>query len=236
MSSFGSTAWSSVGKKVINGLTGMLLMGFIVVHLIGNLTLLFNNPGPFNDYAHFLTTAMHGGLIYAFEAGLLVIGVFHIVTAVTVAWMDKRAARSVGYKYGKDAKGTSRKTLASKTMIYTGAIILAYVIAHIFLFKFGNHELDSKGLPNLYKTVVVTFKDPGFTIFTVVSMLLLGFHLRHGFWSAFQSLGWANDRYLPTLSKVALVFAILMAVGFILVPVLAWLWLDPTAVRHLGGH
>jgi succinate dehydrogenase / fumarate reductase cytochrome b subunit len=236
MASIGTAAWSSVGKKVINGLTGMLLMGFIVVHLIGNLTLLFNDPGPFNDYAHFLMTAMHGWLIYVFEVGLLVIAVFHIVTAVTVAWMDKRAARAVGYKYGRDAKGTSRKTLASKTMIYSGAIILVYVIAHIYLFKFGNHELDSTGVPNLYKTVVATFKDPVFTIFTVVAMLLLGFHLRHGFWSAFQSLGWANDRYLPGLMKVAWAFAFVMAVGFIVIPVLAWVWLDPNAVRSMGGH
>jgi len=236
MASLGSTAWSSVGKKVINGLTGMLLMGFIVAHLIGNLTLLFNHPGPFNDYAHFLATAMHGWLIYAFEIGLLVVFAFHIVTAVTVAWMDKRAARTVGYKYGRDAKGTSRKSLASKTMIYTGAIVLVYVIAHIYLFKFGNHQLDARGIPNLYKTVVETFKDPVFTIFTVVAMLLLGFHLWHGFWSSFQSLGWANDRYLPFLMNVARVFAIVMAFGFIVIPVLAMLWLDPNAVRHMGGH
>jgi len=235
MSSFGSTAWSSVGKKVINGLTGMLLMGFIVAHLIGNLTL-FIGPGAFNDYAHFLMTALHGWLIYAFEAGILVIGVFHIVTAITVAWMDKRAARKTGYKYAKDAKGTSRKTFASKTMIYTGAILLVYIIAHIYLFKFGNHELDSKGVLNLYKTVVTVFQGEGFTIFTVVSMLLLGFHLRHGAWSAFQSLGWANDRYLPLLMKLAWVFSFVMAVGFIVIPIYLYFAGDPDAVRHLGGH
>lgn len=235
MSSFGSTAWSSVGKKAINGLTGMLLMGFIVAHLIGNLTL-FIGPGAFNDYAHFLMTALHGWLIYAFEIGLLVIAVFHIVTAVTVAWMDKRAAREVGYKYGKDAGGTSRKTLASKTMIYSGSIILVFVIAHIYLFKFGNHELDSKGVLNLYKTVVTVFQGVGFTIFTVVSMILLGFHLRHGFWSAFQSLGWANDRYLPGMMKVAWVFAFVMAVGFLVIPIYLYFFGDPNAVRHLGGH
>jgi len=237
MSSFGTTAWSSVGKKAINGLTGMLLMGFIVAHLIGNLTL-FIGPGAFNDYAHFLMTALHGWLIYAFEIGLLVIAVFHIVTAVTVAWMDKRAARDVGYKYGKDAKGTSRKTLSSRTMIYSGTIILVFVIAHIYLFKFGNHDLDSKGVLNLYKTVVTVFKGIGFTIFTVVSMILLGLHLRHGFWSAFQSLGWANDRWLPVLTRVGHVFAVVMGIGFLLLPIYVSLLFDPASASAAasGGH
>ena len=134
------------------------------------------------------------------------------IAAVTVAWTDKRQARSQGYKYTGNAGGKSRKTWASRTMIYTGAILFIFVIGHIYLFKFGNHEIDAHGVKNLYKTVVTVFKGAGFTIFTVVAMLLLGFHLRHGFWSAFQSLGWANDRYLPVLVKVGYVFAVVLLV------------------------
>lgn len=238
MDSFGSIAWSSVGKKVITGLTGFALMGFVVVHLLGNFTL-FIGPGAFNAYAHFLETAVHGWLIYAFEAFMIVIFMFHMISAFTVAWTDKRNARETGYKFGKNAGGKSRKTFSSVSMIYTGALLIVFVIGHIFMFKFnsGNgHEIGPDGVKNLYKVVVTAFKDPIFTIFTVVVMIMLGFHLRHGFWSAFQSLGWANDKYLPILEKIALVFAILMAVGFIIIPIILFLSGDPSAVAGPGGH
>ncbi len=243
MASFGSIAWSSVGKKVITALTGFSLMGFVIVHLIGNFTL-FIGPGAFNEYAHFLETAAHGWLIYAFEAALIVIFLFHMISAVTVAWLDKRKGRDTGYKFGKNAGGKSRKTLSSVSMIYTGALIVIFVIMHIFMFKFNGgapHELvEGSSVKNLYKVVVSAFdKDSGglpFAAFTVLVMVLLGLHLRHGFWSAFQSMGWANDKYLPLLTKIALVFAILMAIGFIIIPVILFLSGDPSAVAGPGGH
>jgi len=235
MNSFGSIAWSSVGKKVITGLTGLALFGFVAVHLIGNLTL-FIGPGAFNAYAHFLETAVHGGLIYAFEAALIPIFLFHIISAFTVAWTDRRAARKTGYKTMKNAGGKSRKTFSSITMIYTGALILVFVVGHIYLFKFSDHEVDAAGVKNLYKTVVIAFKQVGFTAFTVLVMIMLGFHLRHGFWSAFQSIGWANDKYLPILEKLALVFAILLAIGFVVIPVYLYFNGDPSAVAGPGGH
>ncbi len=157
-----------------------------------------------------------------------------MISAITVAWTDKRKARQQGYKYNANAGGKSRKTLASRTMIYSGAIILVFVIGHIYLFKFGNHDVDQHGVKNLYKTVATVFKGPAFTIFTVVAMILLGLHLRHGSWSAFQSLGLANDRYLPVLVRVALVFAVLLAIGFIVLPVYLFLFGDPNAMP--GGH
>ena len=235
MSSFGSVAWSSVGKKVITGLTGLALIGFILVHLLGNFTL-FISPDAFNHYAHFLETAIHGWLIYGFEAAIIVIFLFHIISAFTVAWTDRRAARSTGYKTLKNAGGKSRKTFSSTTMIYTGALILIFMIGHVFMFKFngGNpHEIDAHGVKNLYKPVVAAFKDPFFTGFTVLVMVLVGFHLRHGFWSAFQSLGWANDKYLPILTRISLVMAVLLAIGFVIIPVILFLNGDPNAT---GGH
>jgi len=239
MASFGSALWSSVGKKVITGLTGFALIGFVLVHLIGNLTL-FVGPHAFNGYAHFLETVAHGWLIYAFEIFILVVFVFHMVSAITVAWIDKRKGRDTGYKYGKNAGGKSRKSFSSVTMIYTGAIIILFIIAHIYLFKFngGNpHEETAEGVKNLYKVVVTVFKGPGFAIFTVLAMTLLGFHLRHGFWSAFQSLGWANDHYLPLLENIARVFAVVLAFGFIIIPIYLYLNGDPSAVQNLpGGH
>ncbi|MBE0565074.1 MAG: succinate dehydrogenase cytochrome b subunit [Krumholzibacteria bacterium] len=231
MASLGSIAWSSVGKKVITGITGLALFGFVCVHLLGNLTLLIG-PNAFNSYAHFLETAAHGWLIYAFEVYIIAVFLFHIVSAVTVAWTDKRKARQAGYKYSRDAGGKSRKSLASRSMIYTGAILLVFIIGHIFLFKFngGNpHTLDEHGYKDLYKVVDEVFASLGFVIFTVVSMILLGLHLRHGFWSAFQSLGWANDRYLPLLENLARVVAVVIAVGYIILPIYMHL-------TQPGGH
>lgn len=236
MASLGSVAWSSVGKKVITGITGLALIGFVTVHLIGNLTL-FIGPDAFNDYAHFLESMLHGWFIYAFEAVMLAIFLFHMIAAITVAWTDKRKARSEGYKYARDAGGKSRKTFASKTMIYTGILLIFFVIAHIWLFKFGDHEVYTRHdtvVKNLYKTVVTTFKGVGFTAFTVLVMVLLGLHLRHGAWSAFQSLGWANDRYLPILTRVAWFYGVLLAIGFIAIPVYMYLFGDPNLAP--GGH
>lgn len=238
MASFGSTAWSSVGKKVITGITGLALFGFVIVHLIGNFTL-FIGPGAFNSYAHFLESALHGWLIYAFEIAIITIFLFHIVSTFTVAWTDKRAARQEGYKYSRSAGGKSRKTFSSTTMIYTGILLLVYVIYHIKVFKYGAHDMvmvHGTEMKNLFKTVVIEFKKLWFMIATVVLMTLLGFHLRHGIWSAFQSIGWANDRYLPVLTRIALVFAVVLAIGFILIPIYLYFAADPNAVAGPGGH
>ena len=236
MDSFGSVAWSSVGKKVITGITGLALFSFVAVHLIGNFTL-FLGPGAFNGYAHFLETALHGWLIYAFEISMILIFGFHIVSTFTVAWTDKRAARAVGYKYGKNAGGKSRKTFSSVSMIYTGILLILFVIYHIKIFKLVDHELlEPDQVKNLYKVVVIAFKNPIFTGGTTVLMILLGFHLRHGIWSAFQSIGWANDRYLPLLTRIALVFSILLAIGFVALPIYLFIAGDPNAVTGPGGH
>ena len=238
MDSFGSIAWSSVGKKVITALTGFALMGFIVVHLLGNFTL-FIGPGAFNEYAHFLETAVHGWLIYAFEVFLIVVFFFHMISAVTVAWMDKRKGRETGYKFSKNAGGKSKKTLSSTSMIYTGALLIVFVIMHIFLFKFNGgapHKHGADGVKDLYLAVDTVYSGLGFTIFTLVAMVCLGLHLRHGFWSAFQSLGWANDKYLPVLVKVAGVFAVLMAVGFIILPIFLHFTGVPSSPAGPGGH
>ena len=236
MDSFGSVAWSSVGKKVITGLTGLALFAFVIVHLIGNFTL-FLGPGAFNGYAHFLESALHGWLIYAFEIGIIAIFLFHMIATFTVAWTDKRKARATGYKYRKNAGGKSRKTFSSISMIYTGILLILFVVYHVKIFKLVDHELVGPNqVKNLYKVVVTGFQNPLLAGGTVVLMILLGFHLRHGIWSAFQSLGFANDRYLPVLTKIALVFSILLAIGFVALPIYLFFAGDPNAVAGPGGH
>ncbi len=228
MAENGSVAWSSVGKKVITGVTGFALMGFIIAHLIGNLTL-FIGPAQFNGYAHFLESILYGWFVIAFELVMLFVFLFHMIAAITVAWTDRRKARTEGYRYARNAGGKSRKTLSSTTMIYTGILIILFVIGHIYLFKINpSHE-------NLYATVSAAFSGIGFTAFTMIIMILLGFHLCHGFWSAFQSLGWTNDKYLPVLTRIALAFAVIMAIGFFVIPVYMYFSGDSSFTMP-GGH
>jgi len=234
--------WSSVGKKYINGLTGFMLVGFITVHLIGNLTI-FIGPSALNGYAYFLETALHGWLIYAFEIAMLVIFTFHILTGVMVAWVDKQRARPVKYAVQRNAGGASKKTLSSRTMIITGVVLAAFVVLHIKMFKFGDPELipkpDGHDMKDLFGVVLAAFKQPVWAFGFPACMLLLGFHLRHGFWSMFQSLGWTNDRVIPMLNRVALVFALVMAAAYIVLPLYLYFFVDPAAAEEAvqqGGH
>lgn len=237
MSSFRSLAWSSVGKKVITGLTGFMLIGFVMVHLLGNLTLFIPDGGHgFNEYGHFLEHAIHGWLIYAFEVGLITIFIFHILAAVTVAWTDKRKARPKGYAMVRNAGGKSRKGLPSTSMIVTGITLFVFVVLHVKMFKFADHPAvtyDGTTMKNLYAVVVEAFKQPLITGLYVTVMVMLGFHLRHGFWSAFQSLGLNSDRYMNTLQVLARVFAVLFAAGFVALPLFLYFFADAPVP---GGH
>ncbi|HPF35999.1 MAG TPA: succinate dehydrogenase cytochrome b subunit [Candidatus Krumholzibacteria bacterium] len=254
MTTFRSAAWSSVGKKVITGVTGLLLVGFVIAHLVGNLTLFIPDGGhAFNAYAHFLETAVHGWLIYAFEIGLITIFLFHMVAAVTVAWKDKTSARPKGYAVVKNAGGKSRKSLNSRSMIITGIVLIVFVVLHVNMFKFADHGLVTyeagKAVPvtleegaahhpegavkDLYTTVVAAFKQPVIAGIYVLVMILLGMHLRHGFWSAFQSLGWNSDRHMDLLQNAARVVSVLLAVGFLILPLFILFFVDANAA---GGH
>ncbi len=239
MTSFRTIAWSSVGKKVITGLTGLMLFAFVCVHLVGNLTLLIPDDGEaFNHYAHFLETAAHGWLVYAFEIGLITLLVFHMAAAIYVAWLDKRKARPVGYSVSRNAGGRSRKTISSRTMIYTGVIIIVFMIIHVKMFKFADHPhvvYGGEEIKNLHAVVVEAFNEAWIMAAYVAVMILLGFHLRHGFWSAFQSLGWTNDKRLPLLTGAALLIAIALAVGFLILPLYIFFFVDPAAGAGLSG-
>jgi succinate dehydrogenase / fumarate reductase, cytochrome b subunit len=237
MTTFRTYVWSSVGKKMITGLTGLLLVGFVTVHLLGNLTLFIPDRGhAFNAYARFLEHAVHGWLIYAFEVGLLLVLGFHIVTAVTVAWSDKRKARPTGYALVRNAGGKSHKGLPSTSMIVTGLVLAVFIVLHVKMFKFADHPsvvYDGVEMKDLYAVVVAAFKQPAIAGAYVVVMGLLGFHLRHGVWSAFQSLGWNNDRAMGLLQNVARVVSVLYAVGFLLLPLFILFFVDPSVS---GGH
>ena len=233
---------SSVGKKIVTGITGLLLVGFVVGHLIGNLSL-FLGPGAFNHYAYFLENVGHGALLPVVELGLIAVFLGHIWSSMTVRIKGK--ARTKEYSEVRDAGHTSQKSWASMTMHISGVLLLIFVVVHVITFKYGDHtHIVDHGveMKNLYGLVVESFGNPFYTLFYLVVMALLGSHLYHGIWSAFQSLGLANDNYLPRIKWAGYAASVLLAVGFFFLPLIIFLMNDyfmqinATYVASLGGH
>ncbi len=232
MSSVATFAGSSVGKKVLVAITGLMLLGFVIVHLLGNLTLFIPDGGhAFNEYAHFLEGLLHGWLIIAFEIGLIAAALVHAIYAITVAWLDKEKARPQKYAMVKNAGGKSRKTLASRSMIFTGPIILVFIVLHVKMFKFAPELAATPHgeIKNLYAVVDRAFSVPWIVIAYMVVMTLLGMHLWHGVWSAFQSLGLNSDRHIKLLTRLSVFAGVVLGIGFLVLPVFMY-FTSP------GGH
>jgi succinate dehydrogenase / fumarate reductase cytochrome b subunit len=207
---------SSVGTKLLIGATGVMLFVYMVLHLAGN-ALVFAGPDLFNEYSH---TLISNPLIIPIELGLLAIFLLHIYKA-TRMWMSNSAARPVAYSQKERAGHTSRKSLSSTTMIWTGLLILVFVVIHVKQFKFGSwyQVTGHEEVRDLFRTEVEVFRNPLWVGFYVLATLLVGLHLRHGFASAFQSLGLDHPLYTRRLTAVGIGFAILIGAGLALIPV-----------------
>jgi len=235
MSGLTDVTRTTIGKKLLNGLTGLMLCGFIVAHLTGNLLLLVGREA-FNEYAYFLHNLGHGAVVPIMEVGLIAVFLAHAITGISVA-MSRRRARPQRYERVANAGGKSRKSVASKSMVITGSVLLVFVIAHVAQFKFGVGQLrdypdvviDGHASVDLYARVVDWFNWAPMAGLYVVVMLLLGTHLRHGFWSMFQTLGANNPKYMPIIYTAGIAFAAVMAVGFLMIPVYIFLFVDPVA-------
>ncbi|MBA2258556.1 MAG: succinate dehydrogenase cytochrome b subunit [Acidobacteria bacterium] len=207
---------SSVGTKLLMGLTGLALFAYMVLHLAGN-ALILAGPDLFNQYSH---TLISNPLILPIELGLLAVFVIHIYKAITM-WTANRRARPVGYLKKEMAGHTSRKSLASSTMIASGLFLLLFVIVHVKQFKFGTwyQTVGQAEIRDLYRTEVEIFQQPLWVVFYVAGTLLVGLHLRHGFTSAFQSLGIDHPVYTRKLTAIGIFFAILIGGGLAAIPV-----------------
>lgn len=198
---------SSIGKKIMVALAGLFLCGFLAMHLLGNL-LLFVGPAAFNKYAE---TLEHNPLLPIAEVGLVVLFLVHIALSVR-ARIANNAARPVEYEA---YAGKGARTPGSKSMAISGSLILIFLIVHIKSFRLAAEEIRET---NLYDLVTGSFTNPLYAGFYIVALVAIGLHLSHGFQSAFQTLGLNHPRYTPTIKKLGLAFAILVALGFISMP------------------
>ena len=209
---------SSVGMKILIGVTGLALVLYLIVHIAGNL-MVFGGPALFNKYAYTLES---NPLIPVIEIGLLLIFLVHIYKTVTM-FLSNQQARPTRYAIKKGANYTSRKSFASKTMIVTGLWLLIFVIIHVKAFRYGTEYPWAEGGRDLYRLEIENFASPLIVVFYVVSMLVVGSHLWHGASSAFQSLGLDNPRWTPRIRATGKVLAVIIAGGFITIAIWAYL-------------
>ncbi|MBB4077911.1 succinate dehydrogenase / fumarate reductase cytochrome b subunit [Lewinella aquimaris] len=230
---FGKFLTSSIGQKIIMSLTGLFLITFLVVHLIGNLQLILGNDDgyAFNSYAYFMTNnpviKTTSYLLYAFI-------ILHAIQGLLL-WSQNRKARG-DQKY---AVKVDRTAGGSKSSIYMGSlgmVILAFIIVHMVQFWGQMHFSDSigpftaegyEGAKDLYALVAATYENIGMVIFYVVAMVFIAFHLWHGFQSAFQTLGLNHKKYTPLIKAVGYVYSVLVPLGFAIIPIVMYL-------RHQG--
>ena len=210
---------TSVGSKFLVALTGLSLVGFLIAHLAGNLLILLG-PEKFNHYSHALIS---NPLVIPAELGLIALLLLHIVKAIQHV-VRGRVARPQSYKKQVWAGGPSRKSFGSATMVASGVILLVFLILHIATLKYGAYYATAATsaepvMRDLYRLVVEVFQSPGVVVFYVVSMVVIGLHLRHGISSAFQSLGLMTPGWTSAILSSGLWLAVILAAGFAVIPV-----------------
>ena len=202
-----------------------MLILFLISHLAGNL-FIYGGPEAFNKYAETLKSL--GPVLLVVELLLTLVFVVHIAfTAIVV--IDNRRARPVQYAGGLASK---ERSLATRIMPYTGVILLVYIITHLCDFVFVDtmsaaSVFDGQQL-GLYGLVVHTFMNPFKVLWYIVAMMAVGFHLVHAVQSVMQTFGLNHPYYTPIIKKFSLVFGILIALGFSIIPLYVWLVVAPT--------
>jgi len=208
---------SQVGRKILTGLTGLLLVFFIIFHLAGNLAV-FGEPNAMNAYSKFLHSL--GPLLWVARIGLLALFVIHAWIGISI-WLKKRKARPQGYEVYSSKGGPSKQSLSSRSMAFTGVVLLVFVVIHINTFALGDMGevmIDGQMTHDIKTLVLDTFQNPVYAFGYTVVMILLGVHLGHGIWSAFTSLTVKSKKASAIIYTVGAVAAFLIAVGFLFIP------------------
>lgn len=226
MSNLRQPTITTVARKFVIGLSGLGIVGFVVVHLLGNLSLYQSGGTSFNAYAAQLEN--FGGVLTVAELGLLGIFLVHIYSAL-MAKKNNASARPIKYKKWQSKGGDIPSNFSSRNMVISGVVLLVFLILHVWQFRFGpgiekGYVVTEKGqeLRDLYRLVVEVLKNPFMALFYVVAMIFLGLHLRHGIWSAFQSMGLTSPHTTKRLRIAGAFIGAILAVGFLLIPV--WIY------------
>jgi len=206
------TFTSHTGRKVIAALTGLGLVLFLVMHLIGNLQI-YSSSSAFDDYAK---TLQDGPLIVLPDVGLVIAFPLHIVAVIWLARDNRKARGAEGYKVaGSKQKRGVASVLASKTTLYGGIVLLVFTVIHILHFRLRHDEIGGQ----LKAAVIDTLEKPHWAVLYILGSLVVGWHLFHGFQAAFRSLGVWHARYTPIVSKIGLGVSLVIALGFASIPV-----------------
>lgn len=231
MSWFSNFLTSSIGRKLIMSLTGLFLVSFLVIHLIGNLQLLYNDGGEkFNLYAKFMTTnPLIKTVSYLLYASILL----HAIQG-WVLWSKNRKARGPQGYAVKVTRAVNTNSWAARNMGWLGTIIFIFILIHLYQFwlqmKLGNIGYqpyvvggEEVRVKDLYTLVAIAYTNIGYVIFYVVSMVIIAYHLLHGFQSAFQTLGLNHEKYSPFIRGLGKVIAIVIPLLFAVIPV--WMYI-----------
>ncbi|RZK49490.1 MAG: succinate dehydrogenase cytochrome b subunit [Pedobacter sp.] len=224
MSSISNAFSSSIGKKLIMGLTGLFLIMFLAVHCFLNSFIFFDKTGElFNVGAHFMAT---NWLIRAMEVVLMLGLLLHIYQGLRLVFMNK-AARPEKYAYHN---GQANSTWYSRSMGLLGTLLLIFLIVHLSDFwttsRFtGIPTVDANGHEDLYAQMKESFSNIYLVILYVLAMVSLAYHLLHGFASAFQTLGWNHNKYTPIIKAFGFWYSILIPLIFAAMPVYIYLGL-----------
>ncbi len=203
---------SMVGKKVVMGVTGIIGIGFVILHSLGNL-LVFRGPNAINSYSHFVKST--GELLWTLRIVLIVAVILHVIAAVQLT-LQSRAARPIGYT----RRESQVATISSRTMRWGGALLLVFIVLHILHFTTGT--IRPAGVftrEDVYANVVASFRIWWVALFYVLAMVALGLHLFHGAWSSVRSIGVSPPSPQPLHRKISLVIAVLVWAAFTAVPV-----------------
>jgi len=216
MTWFGDFYRSTLGKKAVMAVTGIIFWGFVLGHMLGNLKL-FLGAEALNTYAHWLREVgypgiPHEGLLWIIRLVLLAAVSLHVHAALTLTLLNRRA-RPQDYA----DRELQQIGWAERSMRVSGILLIVFIVFHILHFTTGQAHHDFQP-GNVYGNVVSAFHISWMALIYVVAMALLGLHLYHGLWSLFQSLGWNHPRFNPWRRAFAVVFAILISLGFMAVP------------------
>jgi succinate dehydrogenase / fumarate reductase cytochrome b subunit len=206
--------FSSISKKFVMALAGLFLLLFLPLHFIINLMLLRSDPEPFNRAAHFMATFP---VIKILEIVLLAAILIHIIYGIYLQ-IQNWLSRPIGYAGGLKSKTAS----LSRFMIWTGVVVMTFLIMHFFNFYFIKLGLVSGDPENFYSIAHDLFKIPAYNYIYLSCFLLLGLHLHHAFNSAFQTLGLNHQIWTPVIKVLAWIYAIFMPAGFAFISVTLW--------------